>query len=197
MTREQFIDLVKQEQGPLRRFLCALCGGDGFRADDLAQEALLKAYLSYTKFEGRAKFSTWLFRIAYNCFYDSEARGRRMRTESLDALIEKRWGESSPDNGAEQPDAPNNGGSAERYFAQTGETPADYESIGSEQLYRAIGALSEKEKTVTLLFYMEEKSLREITAITGIKPATVRSHLLRARRHLRKYLTTHTEKTKT
>lgn len=158
MTKEQFIELVEQEQGPLRRFLRALCGGDGFRADDLAQEALLKAYLSYTKFEGRAQFSTWLFRIAYNCFYDSIHRRQRTQTEPL---------ESAPPLPAE---------------------PETSRTIENEQLYRAIGELTETERAVTLLFYMEEKTLKEIAAITGIKSATVRSHLFRARHRLRKIL---------
>ena len=86
MTREQFIGLVEEVQGPLRRFLCVLCGGDASRADDLAQEALLKAYLSFEGFEGRARFSTWLFRIAYNCFYDWR------KAESLCSLKERRPG---------------------------------------------------------------------------------------------------------
>ncbi len=160
MTKEQFIGLVEQEQGPLRRFLRTLCGGDSFRADDLAQEALLKAYLSFARFEGRAQFSTWLFKIAYNCFCDSVRRQQRRRTEPL---------ESAPPLPAEP------------------ETSRDFEN---DQLWRAIAELPEKERTVTLLFYMEEKSLKEITAITGINPATVRSHLHRARRHLQKILKT-------
>ena len=43
MTKEQFIEMIALEQESLRRFLRGLCSGDGFRADDLAQEALLKA----------------------------------------------------------------------------------------------------------------------------------------------------------
>lgn len=46
MTRQQFIEMVSREQESLRRFLRGLCGGDGFLADDMAQEALLKAYLN-------------------------------------------------------------------------------------------------------------------------------------------------------
>ena len=49
-------------------------------ADDLAQDALLKAYMSYTRFEGRSKFSTWLFRIAYNCFYDWKKGAGKLQT---------------------------------------------------------------------------------------------------------------------
>lgn len=46
MNREQFTEFVKREQAELRRFLLALCCGDRFLADDIAQEALVKAYLS-------------------------------------------------------------------------------------------------------------------------------------------------------
>lgn len=74
MTRERFIELVEQEQEGLRRFLLALCEGNRDDADDLAQEALLKAYLSYDGFVERFKFSTWLYRIAYNSFIDYTRR---------------------------------------------------------------------------------------------------------------------------
>ncbi|MFS6557564.1 RNA polymerase sigma factor, partial [Parabacteroides distasonis] len=43
MTKEQFIEQIAQAQEPLRRFLLVLCGGNGVLADDIAQEALLKA----------------------------------------------------------------------------------------------------------------------------------------------------------
>jgi len=72
MTREQFIDMIKTEQEPLRRFLLALCCGNRDDADDIAQDALVKAYLSLSKYEG----TTWLYRIAYNLFADM-ARSRR------------------------------------------------------------------------------------------------------------------------
>lgn len=74
MTRERFIELVEQEQEGLRQFLLALCEGNQADADDLAQEALLKAYLSYDGFVERFKFSTWLYRIAYNSFIDYTRR---------------------------------------------------------------------------------------------------------------------------
>lgn len=74
MTRERFVELVKQEQEGLRRFLLTLCGGNQADADDLAQEALLKAYLSYDGFVERFKFSTWLYRIAYNSFIDYQRK---------------------------------------------------------------------------------------------------------------------------
>ena len=148
MDKAQFIEMVSREQESLRRFLCVLCRGDAFRADDIAQEALLKAYLSFGKFEGRAKFSTWLFRIAYNCFYDNMTAGKKTEGEPLGPQQEKIAGEEGP----------------------------------------SVGDLPEKEQAVILLFYMEEKSIKEIEAITGMPSGTVRSHLSRAREHLRLFL---------
>ena len=70
MTQERFISLVRAEQEPLRRFLLALCGGDAALSDDLAQDALVRTYVASGSFLGLSKFSTWLFRIAYNCYID-------------------------------------------------------------------------------------------------------------------------------
>ena len=71
MTREQFISEVRACQGRLRRFLASLCG-DAALADDLAQEALTRAYVSSGGFRGN--FKAWVFRIAYNCFIDNLRR---------------------------------------------------------------------------------------------------------------------------
>lgn len=157
MDKAQFIQAIGQEQESLRRFLCVLCRGDSFRADDIAQEALLKAYLSFQKFEGKSRFSTWLFRIAYNCFYDSQQRLRRTSGEELLPVHEK------------LPEEPS-------------------QADGYQELYSAIGSLSEAEQTVILLFYMEDKSIKEIEQITGITSGTIRSHLSRGRAHIKDYL---------
>ena len=71
MTRERFISEVKGCQGRLRRFLTSLCG-DAALADDLAQEALVRAYVSSDRFVGN--FKAWVFRIGYNCFIDNLRR---------------------------------------------------------------------------------------------------------------------------
>ena len=76
MTRERFIDLVRVEQEPLRRFLLALCNGDAALADDIAQDALVRAYVASGSFLGLSRFSTWLFRIAYNCYIDHHRKAR-------------------------------------------------------------------------------------------------------------------------
>lgn len=166
MTKEQFIEMIALEQESLRRFLRGLCSGDGFRADDLAQEALLKAYLSFERFEGRSRFSTWLFRIAFNCWYDSQKRAGK---ESEWLSLEERPLEWPPADAAES------------------EIDRSHEY---QQLHQAIGNLPMQEQTVILLYYMEAKSIKEIEIITGMPSGTVRSHLSRGRRHLKEYLDT-------
>ena len=71
MTRDRFISETRACQGRLRRFLTSLCG-DAALADDLAQEALVRAYVSSDRFVGN--FKAWVFRIAYNCFIDNLRR---------------------------------------------------------------------------------------------------------------------------
>ncbi len=68
MTREQFINHVEGTQKTFRRFLVALCCGDSALADDIAQDAYLKAYLSCDSFNNPDKFNAWIFRIGYNTF---------------------------------------------------------------------------------------------------------------------------------
>ena len=71
MTRERFISEVRACQGQLRRVLASLCG-DAALADDIAQEALVRAYVMSEGFRGN--FKAWLFKIAYHCFIDNLRR---------------------------------------------------------------------------------------------------------------------------
>lgn len=71
MTRESFMQHVAQEQESLRRFLLALCCGNKPEADDMAQEALIKAYMSLDRYTEQQRFASWLMKIAHNTFLDS------------------------------------------------------------------------------------------------------------------------------
>lgn len=155
MTRERFIELVEQEQEGLRRFLLALCSGDSFEADDIAQDALVKAYVASDRFVEKHKFSTWLFRIAYNTFIDRR-RTASGKGEFIDTCAVS--------------------------VAALQQADSRYEY---EELYRAISALSYEERSTILLFYMNSCSIDEISVIMNVPHGTVKSRLSRGRNHLR------------
>lgn len=72
--RHAFAELVRRHQSAVRSLLRRLTCGDAARADDLAQDAFLRAYRGLGGFRGGAKFSSWLYRIAYNVFLSDGGR---------------------------------------------------------------------------------------------------------------------------
>ncbi|HET9571809.1 MAG TPA: RNA polymerase sigma factor [Bacteroidales bacterium] len=159
MNRKEFELQVQICQEPLRRFLRNLCRGDEALADDIAQEAFIKAFLHLNAFDGRSTFSTWLFRIAYHCFCDNRRALDRYHPASVEDLIVT---------------APERSDGA----------------FDHQELYVALGLLNAKERTALLLFYMEEKSLKEIADITRMPINTVKAHLHRGKLHVSDHLKT-------
>jgi RNA polymerase sigma factor (sigma-70 family) len=90
-----FGELVRRYQSPVRGFLVKMTGGDAHQADDLAQEAFVKAWKKLGSFRSEGKFSTWLFGIAHN-EWRMKVRGRKEL--ALEDLAE------NPPADAEQPD---------------------------------------------------------------------------------------------
>lgn len=66
--RRAFDQLVRRNQGMVRAQLRRLLHGDEAAADDLAQETFMLAWRRLGQFRGEARFSSWLYRIAYTCF---------------------------------------------------------------------------------------------------------------------------------
>lgn len=69
-NRKAFDQLVKKYQSPIRGFFLRQTLGDSQLSDDLAQDTFVKAYTRLSGFHGLSNFSTWLYRIAYNVWYD-------------------------------------------------------------------------------------------------------------------------------
>ena len=83
-----FAELVRQHQSTVRGLLRQLTRNDLALADDLAQETFLRVYKNLRSFRGEARFSTWLYRIAYNVFRE-DARRRK----ELVGIDESKWQE--------------------------------------------------------------------------------------------------------
>jgi RNA polymerase sigma-70 factor (ECF subfamily) len=155
-----FDRLVQRYQSTVRRFLLSLTCGDAALSDDLAQDVFLKAYTGIATFRNLSSFSTWLYGIAYHCFYDY-LRARK----DIDGL--------------EVDDA----------TACRLSTPSDSEKIGREMdVYQALSTLKEAERTCITLFYMEDTNIDKIAGIMNIPANTVKSHLARGKEKLASYL---------
>jgi RNA polymerase sigma-70 factor (ECF subfamily) len=133
---------------------------DQEEARDATQEAFFKAYRSLRTFKPGAKFSTWIFAIAYHGCCDRLARRKRYSNEEL----------------------------PER--ADTAEGPESQAVAGDEarRLRAAIDALPEKYRSVVTLYHLQGRQYDEIAHVLGIPMGTVKTHLFRAKEQLRRIL---------
>jgi RNA polymerase sigma-70 factor (ECF subfamily) len=134
---------------------------DRYAAESLAQDCFFKAYKARGGFRGEASVSTWLMQIAVNLIRD-HLRDRRLRfwkrQTALDVSDAARW---IPDAGA-SPEA------------------AALQKERVQAVWDATASLSERQRTVFLLRFVEDMDLLEIAAATGLKEGTVKVHLFRA-----------------
>lgn len=159
-NREAFSRLVEIHQQGLRRFLLNLTKGNEDLTDDLAQETFIKAWLAVRSFHGLSGFKTWLYRIAIN-EYTSYQRQISRYTETDRDVVELLIEDTSSS-------------------MQAADAKIDVTAV--------LTHLPEKERLVTLLYYLEELSVKDIVKITGMPEGTIKSHLSRARGHLSKLL---------
>jgi RNA polymerase sigma-70 factor (ECF subfamily) len=130
-------------------------------ASDFVQEVFLKAYRSLDRFEGRSRFSTWLYRIAYNTAVNEA--GRKYRSLAEDNVDK---------------------------FASANDTPerAVLRSAVKESVQQALKDLPERYRVCVDLFFFYDCSYQEIESITGFPVNTVKSHVFRAKKLLREKL---------
>jgi RNA polymerase sigma-70 factor (ECF subfamily) len=139
-------------------------------AEDVAQQAFLNAYRALPRFDGRRPFRHWLLRIATNLSRNRLAE-RRRRGLPLSLSV----GEG--DDMAFEPEAP----ATSRPFPS--EAAAD-----AERVRAAIGRLPEAHRLAVVLHYAQRLSLEEMSEITEVPVATLKTHLHRARAALRRWL---------
>lgn len=157
--RAAFELLVRRHQSPLRNFLRRLTRGNAARADDLAQEAFIKAYAALPSFRGAAKFSSWLYRIAYTTFLNDN-RGRRADETEFD---EAQHSAAVADDAA---------GAAD----------------DATDLERALRRLPVRQQAVFDLHYGKGMTHFEVAASLELPLGTVKSDLARGQEKLREFL---------
>lgn len=135
--------------------------GDRHLAEDLTSETFYRAMRSLDGFRGESSLKTWLLRIARNLYLNRKRR--KKRSSSLDELEE-----NGITTAAGDPDP-------ESRMIREEE---------SDMVRRALGALSEDDRSILLLSAEEELSCREIGEVLGLTVAAVETRLFRARRRL-------------
>ena len=144
-------------------------------ADDLVQDAALRAFRAMDTFERGTNFKAWIFRILTRCFWASHRqRQRRPVTVDLD----------------DTPDLYLFARSAEHGLAWQGEDPAHalIDRLGTERVSEAIAQLPEEYRVVCTLYFMDDFAYHEIAEVLDVPVGTVRSRLHRGRKMLQKSL---------
>ncbi|WP_449241667.1 sigma-70 family RNA polymerase sigma factor [Desulfoscipio gibsoniae] len=163
---EAFEQLIKIYQNKVYA-LCYQLTNNQSDAQDLAQEAFVKAYRSLSGFRSEADFGTWIHRITVNLWINTK---RRQRPEvSLDATLTTDKGEMTFDVPSDE---------------ETPEETLERKEFNS-LVKMALNDLSEEHRTVLLLREMQGYNYDEIAQITNCSLGTVKSRINRARLNLK------------
>lgn len=139
-------------------------------AEELVQDAFVRAYDRLETFAGRSSFSTWICRIAYTTTV-SWLRRQHLKYISIDDLLPHSSSDGSPRTGAQSlPDA------------VVDDALSDDSRV--DELRRAIALLKPDEQTLVTLYYYDDRSLADIAYILDIEPGTIATRLHRIRRKL-------------
>lgn len=167
-SQDAFRDLVLRFERPVYSLIARMVQ-DPATAEDLAQEAFVKAYRSLHTYDASRKLSSWLFKIAHNTTID-HLRRHAPDTVSLEAPHDEegRGGLAAilSDDSVENPAA-----AAERRDM-------------ARSLERAISRLRPEYREAVVLFYLEGATYQEICDVTGLPLGTVKTNLHRARKEL-------------
>jgi RNA polymerase sigma-70 factor (ECF subfamily) len=168
---ELFYELVRPYERRVYAAAMAILRNEA-DAEDVAQEAMLKAFANIRQFRAEARFSTWLIQITVN---EALMRRRRERTVVMEGIDDRRDDEADY---------------APRDFADWREIPSEALERKEirQRLAAALGTLDRKYREVFVLRDMEHLNIQETAEALGISVASVKTRLLRARLMLRDLL---------
>ena len=158
-------ELVRRHRKPVYEVAYALLG-DHDQAEDIVQEALLRAYKALSKFDQRQSFAPWIKRIAVNCAL-SALHKQQNRDEVRESVPASR----------------------------SGDEPAEH-TVATEmqaKLQEALAILPAQQRAAISLFALNDMDLTSTAAAMGCAVGTVKTHLHRARQKLRQMLADYLE----
>jgi len=149
------------------RAVIGITAGSGLDADDLTQDAFLKAYHHLDSFRGECSLYTWIYRIARNVCLDAMRRKKFRNAFKVDTLF--------------------NGGSSPEF-----EDPSHHDPFEQKDtrywIDKAMARLPEDHRSVLVFREIQDLSYEEIAYIMNIPEGTVKSRLFKARRLMRETL---------
>lgn len=167
--QDAFRGLVERHSRAVFRLAYRMTGNE-HDAEDVVQEAFLRAYRRLDGFEARSQFGSWLHRIAANCAYDLLRSRARRDAEPLEGEAGEAGGWEAPPSAAPSADRLVWGGEVRR------------------RLRAAMGRLSELEKAAFVLRHFEGMSMEEIGGVLGVETNAAKHTVFRAVRKLREAL---------
>jgi len=164
--RHAFAELVKRHQSSVRACLRKLTAGNHALSDDLAQETFVLAWRNLKSFRQEARFSTWLYRIATNCWL-ADARKRK----------EELLGDRAQDLADESEDA----------MPHIDDTHADHARGSSLKMdmERAMAVLTDAERAAIVQCYHNDLTHEEAAYVLNCPVGTVKTHVLRGKQKLK------------
>ncbi len=174
--RHAFAELVRRHQSTVRACLRKLTAGNHALADDLSQETFVLAWRNLKSFRQEARFSTWLYRIATNCWLaDARKRKEELLGDRDEAVADEDGG------GGTDADAPH----------------ADHARGASLKLdlERAMAVLSEGERAAIVQCYHNDLTHEEAAYVLNCPVGTVKTHVLRGKQKLKVALAAYASET--
>jgi len=166
---DAFRVLVERHSRPLFRLAYRMTGNQQ-DAEDVVQDSFLRAYKQLARFDERASFGTWLYRIAVNCSLDL-VRSRKRRNELA----------APPDSEADDPTLalPSRDPAPDR-LAMSGEV--------GDRVAAAMTELSASERTAFVLRHFEGMCIEDVSRVLGCQPGAAKHSVFRAVQKLRRAL---------
>jgi len=155
----EFIERITENQGAIYK-ICNVYANSGEDREDLKQEIIFQLWKSYSGFQGKSKFSTWMYRIAFNTAITNIRKSKRHPIVEVLSVTEQ----SIP-----------------------AREDIDYMDDDMNSLFKAIAKLKDVEKAIVTL-YLEEKSYKEIGEIIGISEKNVSVKIVRLKNKLKKLI---------